>query len=419
MAKNITDRQVKSLIKNGKVGRHAIGNGLYFRISNEGTGFWVVRYVIHGKRREITLGRYPGLSLADANIETILVKNNVKKNIDPLAERKRADDSTFNTVDDLAEDWLKECEKRLKHPNIPRRVYTKDLAPTIGQLTIEQVNPRDIRAIILKITNSGRPTIANDALMYCKQLFRHGVKLDLLNSNPAEPFTVNDAGGVEQSRSRVLSFEELQIIFTCFHKHRDQFTRENTLAAALLVTLGVRKGELIAALWEEFDIDAKLWHIPNARSKTGIGISVPLTDEILEWLYELNIRANGSEFVFPKRRASKRGHISPDTLNAAIQKLHREGKLSIEHFTVHDLRRTCRSMLASEGVPGHVAERCLNHKLKGVEGIYDRHDYIDERREALQLIAKKLAPIINQTVKRFNLKGNSPTFSLPNSSEVN
>ena len=396
MAKNITDRQVKSLIKNGKTGRHAIGNGLYFRISNEGTGFWVVRYIIHGKRREITLGRYPELSLADANSETILIKSNVKKNIDPLAERKRADDSTFNTVDDLAEDWLKECDKRLKHSNIPRRVYTKDLAPTIGQLAIEQVNPRDIRAIITKITNSGRPTTANDALMYSKQLFRHGIKLDLLSSNPAEPFTVNDAGGVEQSRSRALSIEELQEVFSCFHKYSDQFTRENTLAVALLVTLGVRKGELITALWEEFDTETKLWHIPQGRSKTGIGISVPLPDEALEWLYELNIRANGSEFVFPNRRASKRGHISPDTLNAAIQKLHRENKFSIEHFTVHDLRRTCRSMLASEGVPGHVAERCLNHKLKGVEGIYNRHDYMDERREALQLIATKLAPIINQ-----------------------
>jgi len=414
MARNMTDRQIKLLIKSGKAGRHAIGNGLYFRISNEGTGFWVVRYAIHGKRREITLGRYPGLSLADANSETILIKSNVKKNIDPLAERKRADDSTFNTVDDLAEDWLKECEKRLKHPNIPRRVYTKDLAPTIGQLAIEHVNSRDIRAIITRIASSGRPTIANDALMYCKQLFRHGIKLDLLRSNPAEPFTVNDAGGVEQSRSRSLSLIELQKVFSCFHEYSDQFTRENTLAAAILVTLGVRKGELIAARWKEFDTDTKLWHIPQGRVKTGIGISVPLSDEALEWLYELKIRANGSEFVFPNRRASKRfGHVSPDTLNAAIQKLQREDKLSIDHFTVHDLRRTCRSMLASEGVPGHVAERCLNHKLKGVEGIYNRHDYMDERREALQLIAKKLAPIINQTAKGFNLKGKSATFSLP------
>ena len=62
---------------------------------------------------------------------------------------------------------------------------------------------------------------------------------------------------------------------------------------------------------------------------------------------------------------------------------------------LHDLRRTCRSLLAGAGVPGHIAERCLNHKLKGVEGIYDRYDYLDERREALQKIADQLTPIIN------------------------
>jgi len=62
---------------------------------------------------------------------------------------------------------------------------------------------------------------------------------------------------------------------------------------------------------------------------------------------------------------------------------------------VHDLRRTCRSLLASAGVPGHVAERCLNHKLKGVEGIYDRYDYFDERKEALATVAGLMAPLIN------------------------
>jgi integrase len=67
----------------------------------------------------------------------------------------------------------------------------------------------------------------------------------------------------------------------------------------------------------------------------------------------------------------------------------------IEHFTIHDFRRTCRSLLASAGVPSHIAERCLNHKLKGVEGIYDRHDYFNERKEALQKIADLLSPIVD------------------------
>jgi len=70
----------------------------------------------------------------------------------------------------------------------------------------------------------------------------------------------------------------------------------------------------------------------------------------------------------------------------------------IEYFTVHDLRRTCRSLLASTGVPSHIAERCLNHKLKGVEGIYDRHDYLDERREALD----KLVALVRNSIIQIN-----------------
>lgn len=97
-------------------------------------------------------------------------------------------------------------------------------------------------------------------------------------------------------------------------------------------------------------------------------------------------------------------HMGKDTLNRAISKLfgrepgravQPENKMGdFEHFTVHDLRRTCRSLLASIGVPGHVAERCLNHKIQGVEGIYNRHDYFDERKEAMNQLAQKIAPII-------------------------
>jgi integrase len=266
----------------------------------------------------------------------------------------------------------------------------KDVAPIIGGLALDQVNPRDIRFTINKIADSDPPTTSNDALMYCKQLFRHGIKLGLIVTNPAEAFRVGDAGGVEKSRSRALSIEEIESVFSSFRQNADQFVRENFLFAAILVVLGVRKGELIASKWAEFELgsDIPIWHIPKERNKTGAAISVPLPGAVVKWLDELKIRAYCSEFVFPNRRPSKRfGHASPDTINAAIYKLFGEGKLSVEHFTIHDLRRTCRSLMAGEGVPGHVAERCLNHKIRGVEGIYDRYDYFDERYEALNKIA--------------------------------
>lgn len=397
----ITVQKIKSLIKNKAVGKYAIGNGLYIRISDEGSAFFTIRYTIHKKRKEMTLGKFPELSLADAKFKAAQIKVDLKnENIDPLAEKKRLDKEEMITVNDLAEDWLKDCEKRLKHPNIPKRVYKKDIAPFVGELGIDKVTPRDIRAIIQHIAESNRPTIANDALMYCKQLFRHAIKLDLRTSNPAEAFTLSDAGGVEQSRSRALSLDELEQVFLCLRNNHNQFTRDNYLATALLIALAVRKGELISAKWEEFDFESELWHVPQDRSKTGTAISIPLNSVVINWLKELEIRAYGSEYVFPNRRASKRfGHISPDTLNAAIQKLFREEKMPVEHFTVHDLRRTCRSLLASNGIAGHVAERCLNHKLKGVEGIYDRYDYLNERKEALTQIANSIEPIINVNIR--------------------
>ena len=397
MAVKLNDKQVKSLLRKKEPGYFAAGNGLYFRVSKEGTGFWLVRYTINKKRREISIGRYPDLTLANATVEAAKIKIDVREGIDPQAEKKRPASVNIQTVDELAEDWLKDdIEKRLKHPHIPRRIYEKNLSPVFGDLSLDRITPMDVRGAIDKIVDSDRPTIANDALMYCKQLFRHGIRLNLMTTNPADAFTVHHAGGIEQSRSRSLSIDELSKIFSCFQENTDQFTRENYLAVALLLALGVRKGELIAAEWSEFDLNRGIWDIPQERSKTGVGITVPLPPVVVEWLQELRVRAYGSEYVFPKRRKSKRnGHISPDTLNAAIQKLYREKKFKVDHFTVHDLRRTCRSLLAGAGVPGHVAERCLNHKLKGVEGIYDRYDYFDERREALQKIAEQLAPIVN------------------------
>ena len=96
--------------------------------------------------------------------------------------------------------------------------------------------------------------------------------------------------------------------------------------------------------------------------------------------------------------------MGTDTLNRAISKMfgREPGKKKqppnlmgdMPHFAVHDLRRTCRSLLAAQGTLGHVAERCLNHKLKGVEGIYDRYDYLEERKEALELLTVKVQNIV-------------------------
>ncbi len=326
----------------------------------------------------MTLGKVTDISLADARLDAANKMKQHREGADPLLQRQRAQQENIKTVNDLFDDWYLTLVKRLKFPQIPKRIYTKDIAPHIGSIKLEQITARDIRTTITAINNSGRPTIANDALGHCKQLFNHGLKLDLLSDNPASAFTFRDAGDVEQSKDRALSKEELKQFFDTAKKNSDSFSRDNYLACVLLVCLGVRKSELCEAKWDEFELDKSLWHLPKSRSKTNVGFTIPLAPEVLIWLEELKVRGFGSEYVFPSRRVSKNPHMGADTLNRAITKLfgHEPGKQKqppnlmgdMPHFTVHDLRRTCRSLLAAQGTPGNVAERCLNHKLKVLKG---------------------------------------------------
>jgi len=401
----LTVKEVQSIIKKSEPGRYGDSGGLYLMIPKSGEPYWMLRYTQHKKRRALTLGKHSHLTLAEARTAAEEFKKKIRSGEDPIAERKREEQAVINTVEDLFTDWHQGLVNRLKHPNIPKRIFIKEIAPQIGRHPLDKVSPMDVRSIIQKIAESNRPSIANDTLMYLKQLFNHGIKLGLITYNPASAFNVNDAGGVEKSRIRMLTLDELAHTFEVFRNHRDSFTRDNYLACALLVVLGVRKSELTESKWTEFDLNKSLWALPAERSKSGVAITIPLPPQAIEWLRELKVRACGSEYVFPSRRTSKRPHMGSDTLNRAISKLFgREPgrKLQppnhmgeLEHFTVHDLRRTCRSLLAAQGVPGHVAERCLNHKLKGVEGIYDRYDYFDERKIALNQIAKTVDPVIN------------------------
>ena len=399
----LTAKEVEAKAK-GKVGRFADGDGLYFVVPKSGKAYWMLRFTSNNKRKEMTLAKYIDLSLADARTAASLKMQQLRQGLDPLIEKARTQQGSIKIVDDLFADWQEGNIKRLKYPSIPARVYRKDIAPIIGEIKLDSVNARDIRQVITSINNSGRPSIANDALAFCKQIFNHGIKLDLLGVNPASAFTVTDAGGIEKSKDRALSIDELTFFFAKARENRDSFSRDNYLACALLVLLGVRKGELTEALWQEFDLEEAKWRLPKERSKSGAGIVIPLPEVVLGLLKELQIRACGSDYVFPSRRRSKRPCMGKDTLNRAITKLfgHEAGKKKqplnqmgdMEHFTVHDLRRTCRSLLAAQGTPGHVAERCLNHKLKGVEGIYDRYDYFEERGLAIKELGIKINTII-------------------------
>ena len=164
MVGKLTVKQIEAKAKKGEVGRFADGGGLYFVVPKSGTAYWMLRYTSNQKRKEMTIGKYADLSLKDARFEAARKMKQLREGLDPLLARQRAEQESIKTVNDLFNEWYKELSKRLKHPSIPKRVYTKDIAPHIGEFKIEQISSRDIRTVITSINDSGRPSIANDAL---------------------------------------------------------------------------------------------------------------------------------------------------------------------------------------------------------------------------------------------------------------
>lgn len=398
----LTDIHIRNWIKTGeRFDMRGDGGGLYLCYrENYAIPVWKLRYRFDGKARVMNLGSYSDLSLAEARKTAKELRARVALGHDVAAEkqeRKAAAVAAIEaekravTVAHLADEYFERMILgRWKHPNIVRSRIEKDIKPNIGRLKVEDVKPLHIDAMLQTIVKRGAPTIANDVLRWTRRMFDFAIKRHMIQYNPAGAFDLSDAGGQEEARARALSRDELVLLFEAMRTAKG-FSHENLLAVKLLLLLAVRKQELTAARWDEFDLDKAVWYLPAERTKTEAAIDIPLPAPAVEALRDLHRLACGSDWVFPARKAQHRmmPHIHENTLNVALSKV-KPLMVDVPAFCVHDFRRTARTHLAALGVDPHIAERCLNHKIKGVEGIYNRHDYFEERRKALDVWAKYL-----------------------------
>lgn len=384
----LTDVQLRAWVKAGNpIAGKSDGDGLTFTLSAKGVASWVLRYRIAGKQRELTLGRYPDLGITEARKLAASKRVEVHQVIDVAAvkQRQKAELKQAGTVAELTELWLDHTIRRKhKHPGVTERVIERDVLPALGKKPSKEVTRPEVTRLLAKIKASGRPTVANDVLRYLRSIFGYGEVLGMVDRNPADGIRLDHAGGKEEPRNRALSQAELTKLFKAMRGAGTSFTRDNELGTKLLLVLGCRKMELFASQWAEYDLDGGVWRIPAGRAKTGESRELPLPAPVITWLNELKVRACGSNYVFPARRAGIRfEHVSPDTLNAALKALPH----GLEAFTVHDLRRTARTLMADIGVDFDVAEKILGHKLPGTAAIYDRGNSLERQRKALEKLA--------------------------------
>ena len=389
----LTDMQIRAWIKSGErfEGR-ADGDGLYLRFRKEDkTPFWRYRYKLVGKARTMMIGSYSDFSLAKARDIAKELSARVALGYDVAAEKQErkaeaiakieAEKNAIHVSELAAEYYARQIETTYKHPELFRSSLQKNIVALIGKMKVEDVRPRHIDSILQDVLQRGSPTVANDVLRMLKRLFDYAVVRGMIEVNPAISFGSKDAGGKEQGRKRALSRDELIQFFKALRRGRG-ISRENELTFKIILALGVRKMELCAAEWAEFDLKNAVWHLPGIRAKNGDDIDIPLPQPVIEWIEEIRLFAGDSRWLIPARRARTTSHVSRATLNMVMPAVLKEMP-DVEPFSIHDLRRTMRTQMAALGIDPVIAERCLNHKIKGVEGIYNRHQYFEERKAAL------------------------------------
>ena len=404
IAGDLTDVQIRQWTRAGLSVTKSDGAGLTFTLSAKGTATWVLRYRIGGKQKELTLGNYPDLTLAKARELAAEKRVAVQQGVDvaQAKQEQKAALTAAGTVKELCGEYFsRRIKGRIKRPDLVRAMLDNDIIRFMGKSRIADVKPIDVDRMISGIVKRGSPIMANRVLTVTKSVFDFAIRRHWIEYNPASAFRRDDAGGKESARSRALTDAEITVLIRAFDASGPVF-RPYALAVRLLLLTAVRKSELIEAPWSEFALEGGRWTVPAERQKTGDkeggkDFTVPLPAAAVAWLTELKLMGCGSDYVFPARRRGTKPHLAVETLNWALTQIEH----GLEHFTIHDLRRTARTHLAMLGVKPHIAERCLNHRLAGINDVYDTYDYLDERRAALELWESKLLAL--QDGKAFNV----------------
>lgn len=388
----LSDLQLRHWIKAGNSLAKADGNGLTFTLSAAGVAGWILRYRHGARRRELTIGRYPDISLADARGLATIKRVEIMQGRNPAADKQKAKATAAKdwTVRELVKDYrAKKLVSLAESTQVSYGSHLKRVEKKLGALTVREIEASDVVALIEASSLTWGES--NMLLITTKCLFTHACGKRLINTNPCHGIMLSALLGERPPKRQrlMLTREELHVLLNAGMRRR------NALTIRILLATAVRSAELYKAKWEDVHLDEARWQIP--KSKTGAAMEIPLAPIVVDWFKELREMAGESSHVLPahsRGRAARQGgdtHVSKDTIREAIGYWLEAEKPAVRRFTPHDLRSTMKSHMRALGIPRDISEMCLNHKLSGVEGIYDRHTYFDERKEALAKWAQFLA----------------------------
>jgi integrase len=364
--------------------------GFGLMVTSNGHRSFVVQYRNErGNSRRMSLK--DGLSLTAARQEATVILGDVAKGGDPLAAKRKAAGKGGNTLRDVAEAYFNRDGKQLRSLKQRRRVFDRLIFPKFGNREIEDIKRSEIVKLLDEIEDCSGPRMAHLTLAYLSKLFNWCASRD---DNFRSPI-VRGMGRInakERARSRVLSDDELRAVWAAAEGSASLFDRY----AQFLLLTGCRRTE--AARMTKAELAGADWLIPGARTKSKVDHLLPLSQAALDILAGLPQLGPPNGFVFTHDGERSFGNFTRG--KGDLQK--RSGTAG---WSIHDLRRTARTLMTRAGVPSDHAERTLGHALGGVRATYDRHSFHREKQAALVALAAQIDRIVNPQDNVLPMKG--------------
>ena len=380
----LTAARVRSETRPGKYGDQ---HGLILRVQPSGSKAWIWRGTVNGRRRDLGLGRYPYVSLAQARQQAFEYRKAALEGVDPITLRDGAVPTFATATEAVIALYAGKWKAGGKSEGQWRSSLGTYVLPAIGSMRVDEVTSADVMDCLSPIWNS-RPETAKRVRQRIAAVMKWAIAQGYRQDNPAGDAVTAALPKQTTARKHLPALPHRHVPDAIERIRHANAYATLRLAAEFAIITATRSGDVRGARWDELDLDTGLWTIPAGRMKAGRQHRVPLSAPAVEILAEARGYSNGSDLVFPSKTG---GEIPSWALAKLVSSLGIEG-------TLHGMRSSFRDWCGETGAVREVAEACLAHRVgSAAEQAYARSDLLQRRRELMNNWATYITPTHTQT----------------------